>query len=716
MKSRHEEVTVTDDRSSSSGSPSSHLKARQEKLQKLIHMQRQQQHFLQQQLLVHSSSNHNHTNNNDTSSNKNVHSHDVGPLTITSTTATEQQHPPSTVVQTVPPQDSVRIDFHHAPTSAFVSSSPSVTEAAAATASSTTDQSNLAHTYSYQSLSDYKMNHSSNIHHHNLSPHTSFEGGTHSFNHHLRIPHLHKSTLGQQRQHDYRDVSYSTQQQQQEPYNTNDYSMQSQPDFIEYPSSTTSSSSPYSSLLSCWSTWVLQHAFFSMESLQKSFCFGAIDGMLTGSGITAACAGLGILPIHYIQWTSSFFYFYNNSTIPMIPSTDSTTTNNNNNVHSSFFSLFINNTPPSCLLVLALCIAACISDAICIAIGHIWSTRVLLHAHSRRKKEELQSFYYFQNDSKARLATSFMSRGMLKIDAVTIVDVLSGYPELFVNALVSDSQAMGVSIFGSVHNASTNIGTSNQGGNSTVNPSTIIDSSHDHHPHPYPPHNMSSHYQSRSTENIPNYYSSNYGSVIDSTSMHVESKSSNPIHNLLHGRFESEPIFNNSRKSDTDHNQAIYCSSDSPLYQHTSSSNDPYQQQQHAAIQDHHQYYIQSQQGKMLDTNEDDDYAIPTVETSLVHKVTQESWMEGFCIMISFSLFSILPCMLYVAVSFMLHFEHEQIDIVTTVAQRTSSSNGGTHTYPYSATNSMYPEYISPTSITLIVSSITMFLLGVWKR
>uniref|UniRef100_A0A7S4R775 Uncharacterized protein n=1 Tax=Ditylum brightwellii TaxID=49249 RepID=A0A7S4R775_9STRA len=131
------------------------------------------------------------------------------------------------------------------------------------------------------------------------------------------------------------------------------------------------------------------------ENLHRSFCFGAIDGMLTGSGIVSACAGLGLVDI----------------TSPL----------------------------STRLTVIALTLAACSSDGICMAIGHIWSTYVLHSAALTERREEKENFEKNRADAKARLVDTLLCRGMLKIDAMSVADTLEGYPDVFVSALVGDA-------------------------------------------------------------------------------------------------------------------------------------------------------------------------------------------------------------------------------------------------------------------------------------
>jgi hypothetical protein len=89
--------------------------------------------------------------------------------------------------------------------------------------------------------------------------------------------------------------------------------------------------------------------------------------------------------------------------------------------------------------VVAFSLASCSSDAICMALGHVWSTYVLANASAVERRTERQSFEQDRADAKIRLVDMLLSRGMLKIDAMSIADTLEGYPDIFVNALVGDS-------------------------------------------------------------------------------------------------------------------------------------------------------------------------------------------------------------------------------------------------------------------------------------
>lgn len=144
---------------------------------------------------------------------------------------------------------------------------------------------------------------------------------------------------------------------------------------------------------------------YGNEQLGRSFCFGAIDGMLTGAGILSACIGLGLLPHRARVFDSPL-------------STEES-------MHTEW-------------LLIALTLAACFSDGICMAVGHVWSTRLVAGSTYEERKEELRNFETSRSDAKARLVDSLLSKGMLKIDAMSLADTLEGYPDMFVSALLGE--------------------------------------------------------------------------------------------------------------------------------------------------------------------------------------------------------------------------------------------------------------------------------------
>ena len=141
-------------------------------------------------------------------------------------------------------------------------------------------------------------------------------------------------------------------------------------------------------------------SFLQAKGVHRALCFGAIDGLLTGSGITAACAGLGL----FHPFSTSF---------------------------------------AQRLLVLSLSTASCISDGLCMGIDHIWNSYRSREQSKKEIEKEQWKFDYFRSVSKARMVDALLRRGMLKIDAMSVVDTLEGYPDIFVAALSGDADGYG---------------------------------------------------------------------------------------------------------------------------------------------------------------------------------------------------------------------------------------------------------------------------------
>jgi hypothetical protein len=133
----------------------------------------------------------------------------------------------------------------------------------------------------------------------------------------------------------------------------------------------------------------------SQENLQRSFCYGGIDGLLTGSGISSAFWGLGLLSVR---------------------------------------------TPLELRITIVVFTgAACVADSLCMAMGHVWTTYIVTSNHAWERSYERESLEQDKAESKGRLVDMLLARGMLKIDAMSLADTLEGYPDLFVSALVGDS-------------------------------------------------------------------------------------------------------------------------------------------------------------------------------------------------------------------------------------------------------------------------------------
>lgn len=143
---------------------------------------------------------------------------------------------------------------------------------------------------------------------------------------------------------------------------------------------------------------------WTSEALHRSLCFGAIDGMLTGSGIVATFCGMGLL-----DWKTATA-----------------------NTETAFLLRTV---------VVVFCAAACFADSICMALGHIWTTHVLATTQARERTEMRTMMNYAQADVKGQLVDMLLSKGMLKIDAMSLANTLEGYPDLFLAAVMGEALA-----------------------------------------------------------------------------------------------------------------------------------------------------------------------------------------------------------------------------------------------------------------------------------
>jgi len=140
-------------------------------------------------------------------------------------------------------------------------------------------------------------------------------------------------------------------------------------------------------------------ALWHSEHLHRSFCYGAIDGLLTGAGIVSTFCGMNLLSVQ------------------------------------------ANNSPQIRALVVAFTAATCCADAVCMAIGHVWTTVLQQQQHAAERATARAQLDHNKADSKGLLVDMLLAKGMLKIDAMSLADTLEGYPDLFVSAVTGDSLA-----------------------------------------------------------------------------------------------------------------------------------------------------------------------------------------------------------------------------------------------------------------------------------
>lgn len=142
----------------------------------------------------------------------------------------------------------------------------------------------------------------------------------------------------------------------------------------------------------------------------RSFCYGAIDGLLTASSILGAFYGLQLLPL--------FVSANNSMTAASAKQLGSTT-----------------------LLLCGVSASACLADALCMGLGHVWTVQGLAETQARERMSAKRSLLQHRADAKGQLVDLLLQKGMLKIDAMSVADTLEGYPDLFVSALLGDALA-----------------------------------------------------------------------------------------------------------------------------------------------------------------------------------------------------------------------------------------------------------------------------------
>lgn len=165
-----------------------------------------------------------------------------------------------------------------------------------------------------------------------------------------------------------------------------------------------------------------------MDNLRRAICFGAIDGMLTGSSVVSASIGLQLFPhLYWCMWDAD----YNPHEADL-------------HLDGRIKGVFAGgNVEQQRWAVVALTLAACCADGLCMGIGHVWSTYVLQEGTGKESEREAWLFQNHRDYSKTNLVQMLMARGMLKVDAMNIVDTLEGYPDLFIAASLGDNCGTG---------------------------------------------------------------------------------------------------------------------------------------------------------------------------------------------------------------------------------------------------------------------------------
>lgn len=124
-----------------------------------------------------------------------------------------------------------------------------------------------------------------------------------------------------------------------------------------------------------------------LNPVLRFLCFGAMDGLLTGSGLVAVFLGMKLME----------------------------------DIHSF----------ATALTILVYCISVSGADAACMAVGHWWTTR-------REQNREVLHEKVAQ-DVKGQLVDLLQIKGMRTMDAATIADTMEGYPNLMRSLLLGES-------------------------------------------------------------------------------------------------------------------------------------------------------------------------------------------------------------------------------------------------------------------------------------
>ena len=192
-----------------------------------------------------------------------------------------------------------------------------------------------------------------------------------------------QQTQQQQTYHNHDHYTNHQHEQQQLQLQDDDYHHDG--GFEHMPRSMMAQSSPMATFI---------HFIYEADNLHRCCCFSAIDGVLTGAGIIATFCGMRLLE----------------------PQSAITTK----------------------LMATAVAVCACTADALCMAVSHVWDTHVMATQSTSDRRAERMAFDNDRANAKGKLVDLLLSRGMLKIDAMSIADTLEGYPDMFVSALVGD--------------------------------------------------------------------------------------------------------------------------------------------------------------------------------------------------------------------------------------------------------------------------------------
>jgi Na+-transporting methylmalonyl-CoA/oxaloacetate decarboxylase gamma subunit len=225
----------------------------------------------------------------------------------------------------------------------------------------------------------------------------------------------------------------------------------------------------------------------------------------------------------------------------------------------------------------------------------------------------LQQLQQSKADAKGLLVDMLLSKGMLKIDAMSLADTLEGYPDLFVSALIGESLS----------------------GGSAVGPNSVASSSQQEHAH-------------------------------NPTLRQADLVSASERHDLM--------LFENSSGISPGAHPAM----DTP----TSAGAQ--------RIGSHELWQHYPSYGQLGESDMD-----PTAY--VVHSAEAESRKESLCMMLGFSLFAVIPSLIYTWVPTILFGSHD---------------SAGIHVNPSSQ---HVAAFVNPNTLVISLTACVMWCLGVWK-
>jgi len=89
--------------------------------------------------------------------------------------------------------------------------------------------------------------------------------------------------------------------------------------------------------------------------------------------------------------------------------------------------------------VVAFSMVVCFVQSLCIASGHVWNTYIVVSDQAKERERHRIAMVTNKAEGKGKLVELLLSKGMLKIDAMGLADILEGYPDMLIDVLVRGS-------------------------------------------------------------------------------------------------------------------------------------------------------------------------------------------------------------------------------------------------------------------------------------